>query len=284
MQIITREVPDDFNLFLFGDVHTGSLMSYDSGWEKLVDIMTSKYDGLPASKNFGVDHGDMIEAITIDDKRFEEATTKESSILAQIETATRMRTTIQEKLICLLKGNHEHAVIRWGDAAKDIAKRLSVPCGTYSAVISYVDKKGSVLFKHYATHGRKVFNSTADDPVRRRSNMELSLKRSLKDMFGDTLLNSCGHAHKIISLKPRGQLYLTVGKKEIKHSYTQPKKKHGYIEPNHKWYACAGSFMRLFVIGVDGYAERAGYTPNELGIVIVKVRDREIVDMVEVPL
>ena len=37
--------------------------------------------------------------------------------------------------------------------------------------------------------------------------------------------------------------------------------------------------MRLYGDGVSGYAERAEYDPVELGVVVVMVRDREIVDV-----
>lgn len=291
MQIIIKQVPDNFNLFLFGDVHTGSVLSYNKGWEAFVNMVTSRYDGLPIENNFCLDHGDCIEAITIDDSRFFSATTKEVSILQQAQEAIRMRGAIRKNLVCILKGNHEHAVHRFGDISKHICEQLKVPYGTYSAVVNYVDANGNSLFKHYATHGRKTLSSTADDPVRQRANMELQLKRALKNKFGDTLLNSMGHAHRLLKVIPRHLLYLTTDRKyDIQQEYTSPRKKAGYIEPNHKWYACTGAFYRLFAdtykndAPTDSYSERAGYDPTELGVIIVKIRDREIVDMIEHPL
>ena len=37
--------------------------------------------------------------------------------------------------------------------------------------------------------------------------------------------------------------------------------------------------MKLYELGVSGYAERFGYDPIELGFVIVRVRDKQIVDI-----
>ena len=69
-----------FNLFLFGDTHEGSILFYEHGFNGLVDIMTSSYRGVPASKNFGIHHGDSIEAITVDDRRFDINTIDKSQV------------------------------------------------------------------------------------------------------------------------------------------------------------------------------------------------------------
>jgi len=267
---INPEMPDDFNLFLFGDAHTGSLMFHEKGWKKLVDMMRFKYEGLPAKKNFGVDHGDLIEAIAIDDKRFELATTKITSILQQAAMAKKIRVSIRKKLIVILKGNHEHKIIRFGNYAKKIAADLGVPYGTFSCVINYG------CFKHYATHGDGTIKSKAHPQSRRIHNQKLMLMQKLSDMFGDCVLNSMGHTHKLIVHQPESIPYLTTEDGKIKGHRTTPKKVKGYIEPNHKWFVNTGSLMKLFVIGEDGYAERAGYDPIELGFAVVLVRDRKI--------
>ena len=288
MEIITQVVPDDFNLFLFGDLHRGSVHFCQTSYNRFLNTFESPFDGV--SENYAVNQGDNIEALATDDRRFDLTNAdltgwkaRESFIDAQIQSAIDLLKPLGERLVVVLKGNHEHTIERITNAGSRIASGLGVPYGTYSVVINYVDKNGSLLFKHYATHGRKQLSSIADDPVRQRANMELQLKRAVKSKFGDTLLNSMGHAHKIITAKPRPQLYLTTGE-DIEQRYTKPRKRTGYIEPNHKWYACTGSFLRTFVLGVDGYAERAGYDPVELGCVVAKIRDREIVDLVELPL
>lgn len=282
MQIINYVLPgDDCNLFLFGDVHTGSLMSHENGFRRMVDMMHSKYDGLKVKYNFGVDHGDMIEAIEVRDKRFCLETTKTASIDKQIQQAIDMRLPIRKKLICCLKGNHEHTIIRFTNAAERICEGVGVRYGTYSAIINYYDSKGILMFKHFATHGNGSIRSDADDPIRQLSNRRLSLKRRLKNKFGDCLLNSMGHSHQLITLKPEPILYLTSQNEEIEQNYTSPKKRMGYIEPNHKWFVNTGSFMRLYSNGVDGYSERALYDPVELGYIVCKIRNRTVVELVK---
>lgn len=285
MQIINFKLPsDDCNLFLFGDVHTGSLMSHEDGFKDLVNAMNSSYDGLDPKYNFGIDHGDMIEAIEVRDKRFCLETTKTASIDKQIEQAIEMRLPIKDKLICCLKGNHEHAIIRFTNAAQRICEGVGVRYGTYTSIINYTDQKGQLMFKHFATHGSGSIRSDADDPVRQLSNRRLSLKRKLKNKFGDCLLNSLGHTHQLIVLKPEPILYLTSNGDKVGQNYTSPKKRIGYIEPNHKWFVNTGSFVKLYLNGVDGYAERALYDPVELGYVICKVRNRTVSELVKVTL
>jgi hypothetical protein len=248
----------------------------------MVDMINSPFDGLSANRNVCLDHGDMIEAIEVRDKRFCLETTKIGAIDKQIEHAIELRKPLKKKLVACLKGNHEQAVIKVTNPAQRICEGVGVRYGTYSAVINYLDKKGMPMFKHYTTHAYGSIRSDADDPVRQKSNKQLSLKRKLKSKFGDCLLNTCGHFHQLITLKPEPILYLTSENQEILHNYTEPRKKSGYIEPNHKFYASCGSFYKLYELGVDSYAERANYDPVELGFVICKIRNRTVSDLVEV--
>jgi hypothetical protein len=283
VQIINYKLDsEDCNLFLFGDVHTGSLMSHEIGFKKMVNMMHSEYDGVKSKYNYAVDHGDMIEAIEVRDKRFCMETTKTKSIDKQVQEAIDMRLPIKDKLICCLKGNHEHSIIRFTNAAERVCLGAGIRYGTYSAIINYTDKKGHLMFKHFATHGNGTVKSDADDPVRQLSNKRLSLKRKLKNKFGDCLLNTMGHTHQLIILKPEPILYLTSQSGSIEQHYTAPKKTSGYIEPNHKWYANTGSFLKLYFNGVDSYAERALYDPVELGFIICKIRNRTVSELVKV--
>lgn len=285
MQIMNYRLPgDDCNIFLFGDVHTGSLMSHEDGFKEMVDMMHSPYDGLAAKYNVGVDHGDQIEAIEVRDRRFCLETTKTASIDKQIQQAVDMRLPIKNKLVTALKGNHEHAVIRFTNATERVCLGAGVRYGTFTAIINYVDQKGRLMFKHLATHGDGSIRSGADDPVRQLSNKRLSLKRKLRNKFGDTLLNTVAHFHQLIVVKPEPILYLTSQATKIRQNYTEPRKKHGYIEPNHKWYANTGSFLKLYENGVDGYAERALYDPVETGFIMCLVRNSTVADLIKVPL
>ena len=87
MRTIPKTVPSNFNYFLFGDDHEGTTLRSQKGWDKLCDMMMSYYEGIPPRYNFGWHHGDPIEAIMIDDKRYDPKTTKNASPLKQVKSA-----------------------------------------------------------------------------------------------------------------------------------------------------------------------------------------------------
>ena len=265
-------------MFLFGDVHIGTIQHHDHGLNQFLDTIQSPYEGIDASKNIAVDHGDAIESIMVDDKRYDPALVSDprGTPFDQANEYIELMKPIKDKLVCCLMGNHELKLRKFGDISKYIANQLGVPYGTYAAKITYQDYKGDLVFKHFATHGRRSINSTADDPKRRKTNLELTLKRILKHKFGDTLLMSLGHTHKLLVCKPDQELYLTDDGEQIQQKYTNSHRAAGYIHPDHRWYCNTGCFYRLYADGESGYAEIAGYDPVELGYLVVVVRDRKI--------
>ena len=279
-------MPDDFNLFCFGDRHLGSQFSCESSWKKTVQSLHEPYDGLNADKNFAIDHGDILEGITIDDPRYDPLVHKDS-VLKQIEDAKKSLLRIQNKLLLGLDGNHlrSRSLKRFGSVAENIYKSSGIDYGTWSSHITYVDRKYREMFRHFCTHGRRGLNSTLPDPERRRSSLESSLRKVLRDKFGDCALMTRGHTHQIITAKPVRSLYLYMAENEIKHQYKYfiQQDTSFYIPPSLRYYASTGSFFKLY--GDDGavsYAEEHDYDPLEIGYVVVKVRDQKIVGIDEV--
>jgi hypothetical protein len=288
LKLITVTAPDNHNYFSFGDKHEGSVLSSQRGWTQLINMMHSKYDG--CSNNYGTDGGDTIEAITVDDHRFSEEKLTESLPLEQARVAIEKRDPIKELLWCILMGNHERTLWKFGNITKDIVDRLNeklkqegsshhIEYGTYSAKITVLDSSGNLMYKIYETHGLKSITSTADDPKRRRVNMQLILKRHLKFKAGDCVVMIKHHVHRLLVCKPEAELYLTDDGKQIKQGYTGWGQNEPFIHPDARWYGCAGSFMRLYGKGTSGYAEIAEYDPFELGFLILKVRRKKIVEL-----
>ena len=284
MIIITKQLPIDFNLFLFGDAHDGSKLYYERGFDEFIDTVANPYEGLPSSRNYAVDHGDAIEAIAVDDFRFDPETMDDPSDIpmAQADRRIAKLSAIKSHMIAMLMGNHELKLKKYTNFTKYICKELGVPYGTYAARIIYTDHKGELIFKHYATHGRKMISSTADDPKRRLANMELVLKRHLKFKAGDCLLQSKGHTHKLLVCRPNTELYITDDGEKTHQKYTHSHRAAGYIHSDHRWYVNTGSFLKLFGDGYSGYGEIAEYDPLELGYAVVIVRDRMIQDIKKV--
>ena len=116
------KLPNDHNIFFFGDKHDGSVLSCDKGWAKLIDLMLSEYDG--CKNNYGAEGGDMIEAIMADDPRFSPEKLSEALPLEQQKMAVKRHEPIKHILLDILLGNHERKLWRFGDLAKDIADDL----------------------------------------------------------------------------------------------------------------------------------------------------------------
>jgi hypothetical protein len=281
MRLLEHEMPDDFNLFLFGDVHKGTILHYHKGFEQFLDAMQSPYEDLPATRNFAVDHGDAIEAITVDDKRYDARLVEDprGTPHVQADDYVAMLAPIRKQVLCRLSGNHELYLKKFGDLAEYISNRLEVPHGTYTAKITYKGRDGYTMFKHFATHGRKMISSVADDPLRREAGMQLTLKRHLKFKAGDAVLQTKGHCHRLLVCKPTAELYLVDNGEEIEQRYSSSRPDDGFIHPDHRFYASCGSFYRLYADNESGYAECAEYDPLELGYCVALVRDREIQDV-----
>ena len=277
MQQITVDVPENFNIFLYGDDHEGTLARHNDGWNTMADMINEDYDGFP---NFAVDHGDIIEAIMVDDPRYDAKTSKEGSILDQLYQAQRNRDSFKDKLITILDGNHPRKLQKFGELTEKLCTDLGVQYGTYSAVIKY-KCNGKVIFKHHCHHGFGTIRSIAHPAVRRNTNKKISLMNKFASKFGDCVLNSMGHTHQLIILEPEKSLYLTAGHK-VRQNYTGSEHTASYIDPNMRWYVNTGSFYKTFLDGVSTYAEIAGYDPVELGFAIVKVRDKKISDIEKV--
>jgi len=284
MKILHFKMPKEFNLYLFGDQHIGAVASYRKGWHTLCSMLESSYDGLPASRNYAVDHGDCIEAIATDDVRYQAATTKEAVILEQVHNAARDRAPIKGKLLTILKGNHEAKLHRFGDLSLEICRQIwgrdeaNDHYGTFTCKNVYHNWRGDkVFFRHHLTHGRKGIGSAADNIERQRANMRIQLQRHLAPVFADCLLQSKGHTHKLFYRAPSQELYMADDGEDLTQHYKpQGMGTETWIDPDSRWYCNTGSFLKSFVMGASTYSELAEYPPVELGFLIVKWRGDRI--------
>jgi hypothetical protein len=274
----------------------------------MTDMVLKSWDGLPSSRNKVIDHGDFMEAILVDDFRYQFNNTavyenilndgvrfnesniktkrmvKQENAMAQLEQAVKNREPIKEHILLILDGNHPQRLHPYGELTAELCKRLGVNYGTYTSHITYrtpnkyVDHKSNLdtfAFNHFAGHGWKSINSLVEPPERAKLNMQISLKNHLKSQAGDCLLMSMGHTHKLIFKKPLSQLYMEGQDDILVQKYTSAKKHDGFIHPDYRWFVNTGSFVKLYSEH-SGYAERAGYPPNELGFAIVEIRGGDI--------
>lgn len=285
------DMPDDFNLFCGGDGHKGTVFHFKEGIAELIDILNSRYEGLPASKNFIGLHGDMIEGIKIDDFRYNPVTSTHPFPSLQITHVVNDWWASRKKILFWLRGQHEKYLWKFGDVGKMMADQLGVFYGGFSVKATYKDKSksGKLLFKHFAIHGKKNITSMAKDPHQKIGNMKAKLQADLGPLAGDTALMTKAHTHKLFFVEPEPELYLRDdGKGRVRQDYTQTDHTAKYIHPHHRWYGNTGSFLKLHhpggVVGPDGerhiatsYAEEAEYPPVELGCPVFFIRGRKIV-------
>ena len=277
MELLTTKVPLDFNYFLCGDAHMGSTFHHAKGWEQFCDHVRSKIDGMVPERNYITEHGDDCDFIDPKDPRFD-ATQDNQMILQQLEYAKKMRVGIKNHYICKLMGNHCYAKIHFGDLMRAICDGIERPevYGGWTAKITFLNKRGEFLFKHFATHGRKGISSSADDPKRRRTNKLLALKRLLKNKAsGDSILCSRGHTHWCDRLKPETDVYFADDGTNVTLNKIKPDAQAEYIHPDLRWYVSTGSFYKQYNIDahVTSYAERFDYDPISCGYQLVRVRN-----------
>lgn len=283
MRIIDLYLPSSHRFTLFGDTHMGSMMcTYDGIETCMANILADKH-------GYAGFMGDAIEGIHINDNRFD-FTEADPIPLRQGKRAVNTLSPVASRLKFELLGNHEYALLRFGNLAQYIADELTKLCkgkntvvyGSYSAVVNVYDKHG-LMYRMFVTHGYTL-SSAAKDPIQRKANLMANLKRKLEGKNGQTVIMAMGHCHKLISVEPE-ELYLKQEDGKLKGRYlTHVMGDVGYIPPDQRYYFATGSFSRLYTDETDidgtpvsGYAERAGYDPVELGYVQWQVEDRQIV-------
>jgi hypothetical protein len=271
LKIIPVTLPSSHDFILFGDTHEGSHMSHESGIDELVANIAD------CGGAYCGHMGDMIEAIAIDDKRYD-FTAKVPIPFQQAQNAIKRYRPIADKMQFQLLGNHELKLWKFGNLSEYIAMELGVTYGTYSAIIEVSDTHG-LLYRMYVSHGFGVLSSNAKDPEQMKANKSASLKQRMKGKAGDCLIMAMGHTHQLIVVPPSEELI-------IEHTTGKPKQKYisqgngtdAYIEPNRRWYLNTGSFYKLYTddIEVSGYGEIKGYNPTELGYGVIECRDRQV--------
>lgn len=283
--VIRKRMPRDFNLFNFGDEHVGSRLFYEKGFMKMVDLMHSSFEGLKPERNYGVSHGDFIEGITIDDKRFDLQTTKLTSMIHQSDYYMELIKPIAHKIVVQLEGNHTKGLWKYGHICEDMCSKMKIPYGTYACKINYVDNRGRLMFKQFAHHGFGSISSRLPDEKRRVTNMLLALKNKLRPLAGDAVLMTMGHTHQNLVNKPDDCLFLSDDGGEITKGYTSdfmPPQNLSFIHPDNRYYINTAAFRKSAIKGGVDYGEMAGYPPVELGFSITLVRGGRIIDIKKV--
>ena len=267
--IITPPLQLNCDIALMGDTHIGTVFCNEPAIDQAIDWVASK------PNRYFCFMGDAIEAITPDDKRFQADAVSEPFPERQAKYVIKKFWPIRKKGLVWLLGNHEERLKHIANYAQYIADGLGIPYGTWTAKVLVRGKHRS-YFKMFLKHSiRSTLNSMAKDYDQRLANMKATLKMQLREHAGDCMLMAVGHAHRILVADPIRKMVLMSDEehKELRNQYLVPHEwGEEYIDHDLRWYGVTGSFLKQYVEGLDGYAERAGYDPLEIGYLVAEVR------------
>jgi len=279
MQLFKKVLPRNCNILFGSCTHIGSKLTHYDGIEQFKDELLSK------PTNRAIFLGDLCEAILVDDSKRFDPDTQDLAILTPGQQYQRFIDIFRpcaKQILYINTGNHDYKHIKTIDLVDWVCHELKVPYGTYSSKITIYDSRGKPRFKIYTTHGNGSISSIADDPIRKLANMKLSLKRKLAPLAADCFLAVMAHTHRLIVSPPEKELYLTDDGEKIKQHYTMAQQDAEYIPAHLRWYLNSGSFLKNQILGSSGYAERAMYSPVELGYGRAIIEDYQIVDVQKV--
>lgn len=276
--MILKEVtlPMDHNYYLLGDDHEGALPQYT----KAIDEVVYRIQHDPIG--FWTHHGDACETRMTDHPYYDPKTLKKDPKTNMAPSVPREQVRIQgerykkiaKKGVAFLVGNHEWLAMRYGNLIQDICDIIKRPdmYGDYMCKISIKNKKGQLIYKHLAYHGKRIVRSRAGTERQRIANTESALMRTLAPLASDTAIMSMGHTHQLLVVEPVDRLYLTDNGKELEHNYIKLVQTADYIDPENRYYINTGAFYKSQMVGTTTYAERNGYAPVEMGCAVVHVR------------
>ena len=296
MDVFDIPLPDDCNLFLFGDAHMCSRFHYDRGLDVIMEMANSPWGGLPHTRNFLWDHGDTAEAIFHDDPRFDfDSQDPNDTVMTQKEFVVKRYKPFGDKLLGITDGNHldNKRFKLFGKITKSICDDLGVRYGTFSSRLTYLRRSSRmsvkpIMFRHFVAHGWGNVNSRVKPYRRAACNMEIQLRAQLENKASDCMLMSMGHTHKLITCRPDERLFL-FGDNKIRADWTNSRPYYGgterFIPEDLRWYFNSGSLLRLYNDnGQVGYAERSGYDPIPIGFGICEIREGAISDIKRIAL
>lgn len=264
------KLPDNFDLFVRGDIHVGNAAVSVKAVQTGVRLIEKN-----KGATFWCDMGDACEAIHVGDKRFstDVHAGKFQTINAQVDYYLELHKPILDRMLFMLDGNHEAKLHHIVDVADMVARGLpNLVHGGFSIRARMTDK-----FNLFAIHGWRQISSMAGSSRQREVNDGERLKRILMRLRGDCHAMVQGHIHRIIITPPSQEMYIVNDERGEDDVYTsQYNGEHGVIHPDSRWYGSTGSCLRSYVEGITTYSEMAMYPPAELGMIKLIVRDKEL--------
>ena len=242
---IKHSYTDEFHLYCIGDIHGGTVHHVNS--ELLKTIKKVKDD--PLAK--WIDMGDKIEAITPSDKRWDgggiaDWVSPDNIGVDQSNWYCDQITSIKDKCIGMLEGNHEDSIKRQShiDVHGNICKALNLDDLSYSCFIKFTFHRNRSTTIHTLTG---FFTHGAGGAITPGSKLQRLAR--LMDGF-DADIVAQGHVHDLLTyVKP----YMTLNR-----------------ENRVKQRVCAGALTGCYFgtytqDEASSYGERKNYPPTMIG-------------------
>ena len=279
MELISREMPANYDLYDLSDLHLGSPNVNTKAIKKTFQKILKK------ENRFVIIKGDIIDCIPVTDRRFNVTSLEDRVVLTlqdQAEMALEYLEPIKDRLLTLHVGNHEHLVINQFDFVKYWCDALGVPWG--GAISKFIHlKDGKPMWRGLFAHGNGSLNSVAKDAIQRKANMKAALKRKMEGLTSNVIVCSMGHTHKLLVCEPTysDQVHVYDDGKTLKQTYrVHTDQSADIIDPEARWFVNTGSFLRTFSQPGKrqiSYSEMAMYSPVELGYVVHKIRGHQFI-------
>ncbi len=237
-----------FDDWVIADLHLGSIACEEDRLRRNIEVIASN----PRARVLL--GGDMLEAITKNDKRFQSDGLADwiprrdiDWILdVQVDYAYEMFRPIKDQITGGILGNHEHKAIHCGsNVHRRLCGALAIRELPYSAFIRIKYNRGTIR------HSQDVYLHHGYGGGRKSGN-KINKLHDLGD-FIDADIYIMGHVH--------DKCWAPAKPKLMPHS-TQEK-----VVEKVRRYALAGTYLRTYADGASGYGERLAFAPTPLGSV-----------------
>ena len=284
MEIIGRKMPRDYKLVVNADNHLGSPYVNPHKIEQMVDYVAS------TPNCWFTNIGDNCECIAPHDtKRFKFNKCEYQTPKEQADAFVKLLMPIKKKIIAIGEGNHEDKMFNAFPMNEYISEQLGAKIGGYDYILVMFDSNEKLMHKLLFHHGRSCGTSRSVDDIRRKANIEVSVKMFLNGLgYNDVIACYMGHIHRFVIVEPslENTLRMVVNTKtgQIDEVYNSIEDQNvDCIHADARWYCCTGSMMKTYAPsgskGRTSYAERAGYAPAEIGFLVQTVENGRVVNI-----
>jgi len=242
---------DEVYISALGDIHMGNI-----GADK--KLLKTCVKWICNNEAYVVGMGDMIEAININDKRFDvksidpEMRNELDNLVSEqfnmlIDYLSEIPT---DRWIGIHTGNHEEKIRLnyYRDVTRDLCRELKTKYLGYEAWTRLRFKRGNALSSHVEVY--KMFSTHGSGGGRKEASKQAKIEGIIEHIDADLIC--VGHLHTIQIGRGVKQTIPTTG--EL------------HVENNTYGWMITGSFLDKNIEGVISYAERNNLPPSKTGI------------------